>query len=277
MWNNTNERDIERIDVYVRKYLCWLASVTSGEYLLKVWKILRKFLGNELGEETSLTIEHEVQILRRRANIKNPVKARAADAILLQELDSIMRQSQYVKLNYKEKMSLEILCIAFITMSRVAEIVSLTVDDVSMSGDKISTRPKTYAKTCRRVIKRVTDVGNIKARTFLQLRRQAAIRHHTPLLFAKKEGEKATLSSSTVSKKLKEVMMKLNLDRRVTAHSGRKGAAVQALLQGVPVVAIQSFGAWKDLRTLEVYVGEALRRSIALGDLLAPINNLEKL
>ena len=85
------------------------------------------------------------------------------------------------------------------------------------------------------------------------------------------------MSSATVSKKLREVMIKLNMDKRVTAHSGRKGAAVQALLQGLPVVAIQSFGAWRDLRTLEVYVGEALRRSVALGDLLAPINNLGKI
>ena len=111
------------------------------------------------------------------------------------------------------------------------------------------------------------DWGNIRAATALRSRREAAIRTRRTLLFPTRSSQTTQLSSSAVSSSLRSALKKLGVSRRVTSHSGRKGAAVESLLAGVPVVAIQAFGGWQNIATLERYVGEALRKNIALGDL----------
>ena len=55
---------------------------------------------------------------------------------------------------------------------------------------------------------------------------------------------------------------------RLTAHTARKGAAVEALMRGVPLPVIQALGGWKDLNTLQAYIGEAVRRTTSLIDIL---------
>ena len=236
--------------------------------MLRTWRILKASLLKNLHSHESEQLEQRVQLLRRDANIKHPVKYRAADAIRLEDLNEIMAQIQYAKLSYKEQIAMEILCVAFATMSRVAEISVLTIDDIYDGGTTISIRPKTYAKTCKRQVKKLTDVGFIRAATFVKQRRNTAIRKGCRLLFSAKENADKPMSSSTVSNLLRRIMKKIRSTKRVTAHSARKGAAVEALLSGLPIVTIQSFGGWQDMRTLERYLGDSVRRNVAWMDLL---------
>ena len=258
----------EGTGVYLSAYLSYLATVTSGEYVLRTWRILRAVFHRDLQIQETERLEQCVQILRRDANMRHPVKYRAADAIRLKELNNVMAQLQYVKLSYREQTAIEVLCVAFATMSRVAEISALTVDDIFDGGRTISIRPKTLARTCKRQVKRVADIGFIRASTFVEQRRNTAIRKGRRILFSSRRNTDDPISSSAVSGLLKKLMKKIRCSKRVTAHSARKGAAVEALLSGLPVVTIQSFGGWKDMGTLERYLGDSLRRNVAWVDLL---------
>ena len=260
----TNKQTVQHIE----DYLSYLATVTSGEYVLRTWKILKASLIKDLPGNDLEMLEQRIQLLRRDANVRHPVEYRAADAIRMEDLNNIMAQLQYTKLSYKERTAIEILCVAFPTMSRVAEISALTVDDIFDGGKIISIRPKTLAKTCKRQVKKLTDMGFIKAATFVQRRRDTTIRKGRQVLFSAKENKDEPMSSSVVSTLLKGIMKKIKSVKRVTAHSARKGAAVEALLSGLPIVTIQSFGGWQDMRTLERYLGDSLRRNVAWMDLL---------
>lgn len=253
--------------VYLKEYLFVLARVTSGEYLHRTWKVLRSLLCRVIPAEQLELLGSCIPRLRRDANVRTPVRHRPADAITLDDLDMILECAKYTKLSEAESIALEISTIAFSTMSRVAEITALEVRDVKEDGMEISLRPKTYANTWRRLVKRVSDWRNIRAATALRRRREAAIRAKRTLLFPTRNSPTTQLSSSAVSASLKSALKKLGVSRRVTSHSGRKGAALESLLTGIPVVAIQAFGGWRNVASLERYVGEALRRNIALGDL----------
>lgn len=271
VWKHTGGEERKEIDdvKYIRAYLQRLAKFTSGEYIYKLWKVLSRLCLHQTPINIIIELEREAELLRRNANMKNPVKIKAADAVSLNTLENIMKESEYTKLTFAERTALEILAVAFMTMSRVGEIVELRVSDVSEDGTEIRLRPKTWAKKWLKTVKRVSDLGHIRAATFLKKRREAAIRTSTSLIYPARKESELVLSSSAVSQRLKRVMRKLGNSDRVTSHSGRKGSALEALLMGVPMVAIQSWGAWKDLRTLERYVGDALRRNVSLGDILA--------
>ena len=124
--------------IYLRNYLEFLSHVTSGEYVVRIWKILRFFFRSDIQQDELTALDNIVQVLRMCANQRNPVKQRAADAVSLRELNDIMKKAQYIKLSRKEKCALEILSIAFVTMSRVAEICALEVRDIGVNGETLS-------------------------------------------------------------------------------------------------------------------------------------------
>ena len=81
-------------------------------------------------------------------------------------------------------------------------------------------------------------------------------------MFTEKRGRPP--STASVTERLKRLTRKLGLAARITAHSARKGAAIEALLAGVPIPVIQALGGWRSADTLQAYVGEAVRRTIPL-------------
>lgn len=87
-------------------------------------------------------MEYLVAVLRRDANIKTPVKQRAADAVTFTDLERMLQKAQNVKLTIGERRALDILSIAFSTMSRVSEIAALKASDVRADGSVILIRPK---------------------------------------------------------------------------------------------------------------------------------------
>ncbi len=74
--------------------------------------------------------------------------------------------------------------------------------------------------------------------------------------------------SPEVTQALKRVTKKMQMECRITAHSGRKGAAVAAVLAGVPLVVVQSLGIWRCINSLQSYLGRSLREEVGVLDLL---------
>ena len=57
-----------------------------------------------------------------------------------------------------------------------------------------------------------------------------------------------------------EAQEALPLPQRVTCHSARKRAAIEAVLAGLPVPVVQTYGVWGNASSLEKHVGETLRQ-----------------
>ena len=68
------------------------------------------------------------------------------------------------------------------------------------------------------------------------------------------------MDSKEATHGLQLLVKHLKLPYRVSSHSARKGAATEAVLAGLPPVAIQAYGLWKEAGALQKYVGEALRQ-----------------
>ena len=86
-----------------------------------------------------------------------------------------------------------------------------------------------------------------------------------------RERNNGLLSSSAVTAALKRICRKTNMTGRITSHSGRKGAAVSALISRVPIVVIQSLGLWGNIDTLQSYLGKAIRENYGVLELIDDI------
>ena len=85
--------------------------------------------------------------------------------------------------------------------------------------------------------------------------------------------DKRPPTTAQVTTRLKRLSARLGFGMRISAHSARKGAAVEAVLAGVPLPVVQALGGWKDINTLQAYVGEALRRTVPWLEILKARTN----
>ena len=76
------------------------------------------------------------------------------------------------------------------------------------------------------------------------------------------------MDSKEATHGLQLLVKHLKLPYRVSSHSARKGAATEAVLAGLPLVAIQAYGLWKEAESLQKYVGEVLRQRFPFLDAL---------
>lgn len=248
------------------RYIHALAGVVSGEALVVNARSLLASLGALVGSDREERIRTELPLLRREANRKNPPRAVAAEAVSMGDLRELVAKSGREKLSRGERMAVDIFLIAFVTMSRVGEIVALEVDNVAADGSTLALRPKTGAKTWRRLTKCVSNTRGLRAADKLRKYRQEAIKAGRKELFVTRKGRQ--LETTKITARLKRASKKLGIAARITSHSARKGAAVEALLAGVPVPVIQALGGWKDINTLQAYLGEAVRRTTSVLDVL---------
>lgn len=262
------EEEMETMARKIGVYLETIATSISGENLNMTGKILMKLFGAHLTDIDKKTLETLLKRLRRLANQRNPPANRAADALRLEDLHNILESPKYPRLSRYEKEAVDILVVAFATLSRVAEITSLTIRDVSEDGHHISVRTKTQAATCIRHVKYVSDALGLYPTRVLRSQRTDAILHGRTLLYSARAGEDVPIGSSEVTRALKQVTETMGMSCRITAHSGRKGAAVAALLAGAPIVMIQSLGLWRCIDSMQAYLGEALRQGFCVLDLL---------
>lgn len=68
--------------------------------------------------------------------------------------------------------------------------------------------------------------------------------------------------TSEATKALRALTERTGFDIRVTAHGGREGGAVEAVMAGMPMVAVQAYGLWKQQDSLLDYVGPSIRRQL---------------
>ena len=253
-------------------YLKSLLGNVSGENLNSRGRSLMRMFVSYLTAKNKSEIELVLRQLRRSANIVHPPIHRAADALRLQDLRELLKRAEFSKITKMEHQALDILVIAFASISRVAEIISLSVRDVSPDGKYISVRVKTQAATCKRHIKYLSNGESLYPVDLLRKQREEAILYGRKLLYSARPDTDIPLTSSDITQTLKRITNKLQLKCRITAHSSRKGAAVAALLAGVPLVIIQSLGVWKCIDSLQAYVGKTIREEFCVLDFLGKNN-----
>ena len=189
---------------------------------------------------------------------------KAAGASRLEDLRKLVIRAPRTPLTRREQLALEVVMIAFSTLSRAFEISVLTVDNVAVDGCYIMVRPKMAAREWKLYKKCVADVGRLRPATILAERRREAIREGKTYLFAWGEDNDLPPETSQLSSALKSATFKLGVDKRITAHSARKGAAVELLLNGTPIPVIRAWGIWAQLESLEAYLGRTLREEVPL-------------
>lgn len=223
---------------------------------------LLMLLRGVVGDKREEALRKELPILRKRANTTNPPRRRAADAISLETLREFIRRADEAKLTRGERQAVDIFLVAFATMSRVGEVAALKVSDVAPEGGTISIRPKMNAGTGLRLSKFVSNTHGLRAADKLKEYREAAMKRGKTYLF--RGHSRKPPETAAVTRLLRSTSTKLGMRERITSHSARKGAAVEALLAGVPLPVIQALGAWRDINSLQAYVGDSVRRSTGL-------------
>lgn len=141
-------------------------------------------------------------------------------------------------------------------------MAALELQDVAEDGSWVRVRPKTAAASWRRLSKRVDDAPGLPVRETLAAHRKRAASLGRSLLFPGPDG--APRPTRDVSAALKAAAAALGFEGRVSAHSARKGAALEALFAGAPIPVIQAYGGWASSDTLQFYLAEAVRRSTSV-------------
>lgn len=267
------EISLHELAAGIMDYLRYIAGKLSGEQVNVLGRILLGVFDAFIAPEMRTKYRQQLKVLRRDANILNPPMKHAADAVTLKDLCTLWRRAVHARLGARERQAIEVLTVAFATTSRVAEIVALTVDDVAEDGSRIVIRTKTFAQTWQKHAKKVGDGCGLAPTKILSERRHRAQLLSRNLLFSGLERRDVPLSSADITTALKKTVKKVHMGCRITSHSGRKGAAVTALLAGVPVVVIQSLGLWKCLDSLQAYLGNAVRERFCILDLVTSVGN----
>lgn len=120
------ETELKNLAKSMARYLAEQAQYASGENINGMGRIPMNLLGPWVLEEDKKSLEILRRVLRREANIANPPQIQAADAMRMEDLLELWKRSSKIKWGGKELMALEVLTIAFSSISRVAEILGLT-------------------------------------------------------------------------------------------------------------------------------------------------------
>ena len=246
----------------IQSYLDALAVWKSGENVVTVGTIIVNVFKRKLSLDEREKIMNHIRYLRRQANRNNPPVQKPADAVSWRSMLRMIHCSRVTKVSRLEEVALEIFIISFSTISRCSEIENLTIEDVSPSGTYIRVRPKTYSKDWKYFYKCLRDVECVRPTCILRWRRECAIREHRRYLFTAREDGDSPVTTQQVTSALRKLTRKFGMHERITAHSARKGAAVEVLFAGTPLVAIKSRGTWSQLDTLEAYLGKTIRQQV---------------
>ena len=250
-------KETEGLKIYLRG----IAEDMSGEALWRRGKALLRIFGSMLSEQEYRDVWTSLRLLRREANKLHPPKTGGATPISLRDLATLWGKAQRASLPAIQREALDILAVAFATVSRGFEIASLTTEDVAKDGSWIRVRPKTFAATWKRLLKRVDNAPGLPVRDILKRYRARALKRRSPLLWSVAEEVRDVWRTDAISKALAGAASSLGFNQRVSAHSARKGAALEALFAGAPLPVIQAFGGWHCIDSLQAYLAEGVRRS----------------
>ena len=248
------------------RYIRARAKTLSGEAMVSNVRSLLRTLKGHISSEKEEKVREVLPWLRREGNKRQPPGQQAAEAIRLEDLKELLGRARKERVSEKERRALDIFQVAFVTMSRVGEVAALRIEDVTREGSMIALRPKTSAKTWKKLTKRVSDKGGFRAAEVLREYREEAVAQGRATLFGGRKDKPP--ETAEITRTLRGLGERLGEGMRLTSHSARKGAAVEAVLAGVPLPVVQALGGWKDLNTLQAYIGEAIRRTSPLMEIL---------
>lgn len=266
-WMENSNTTEEPLSENLKGYIKYLSELKSGTNVETTTKILLSLLGDRINREDRRSLTMYMKVCKKAANQHNPPAVKASEAIKYSELIDLLRRAAAVNISDKEQLALDVLVVSFCTLSRAHEISALDVENVSEDGCNIMVRPKTEAKSWSLYKKCVKDGVGLQPASILKEKRKRAIRQNRRYLF-QEESSNLPISTGNITKSLKNLTRRLGIEKRITAHSARKGAAVELILRGIPLVAIKAWGTWANLDTLETYVGKAIREEVALMDSL---------
>lgn len=248
----------------IRDYITALAEVKSGNQVHFVGCLLAALFSKKLSESDRSELKVHTKIPRQRANKLHAPVLKAASALRLRDLLLIIRRAQTCKLTRNERQAIDVMIVAFCTLSRAFEVAVLTVDHVAENGSYVVVRPKTAAQQREQYKKCVLDMGGVRPASILTGRREEAIiRGRKHLLSWTKDGDSPP-ETHQITSALKTALRKLGIRKRITAHSARKGAAVELLLNGAPIAVIRAWGIWAQLESLEAYLGRTIREEVSV-------------
>lgn len=262
-WVHAEGRTEGPLEDSIEPYIQWLALGASGDTVLRTAKALLRAKGGSMSEEEKKGLLEKAKLASREANGRHIISPKAADALPLEKLREFTIGAK--RLPYippAEAIALDALVVAFSTLSRTGEILALTTADVAEDGSEISIRAKMDARTGRRHLKAVKDAAGLAPASILRARRKAALSREPSWLFPSTWHKGEAMATSEATKALGSLAKRVGLDCRVTAHGGRKGGAVEAVMAGMPVVAVQAYGLWKQQDSLLDYVGPSIRRQL---------------
>lgn len=198
----------------------------------------------------------------RFGNLLVPPVSRAADPVSLDMIFYLFDRADEVGCTFAQGRALDILLIAYATISRLGEICKLRTDEVEVpEDDKIPIRISFVQKPAhskgtriQKVVPRAKMDRSWCPRSILKSYWEIAKDQKRVFIFSGKE-DKPT-STQAVDKALAAVVKKLapEYPLRISGHSARRGAALEACSLGIPEAIIQSQGGWADPSTCKLYM-----------------------
>ena len=270
-WGKQMRRNADDWYNNLKAYINQLAQVKSGVNVETTSRILLALVGEKLKKEEKEQLLVYMRLCRRKANQYNPPVLRASQAIRYVGLIDIVRRAAAANVSVEEKQALDVLIVSFCTMSRAHEVTELTVSCVAEDGGYIIVRPKTEAKSWRLFKKCVRDGPSLRPASILRARRREALERGCTYMFNERVELDLPMGTQTVTRALKSLTQKLGIKTRVTAHSARKGSAVELILNGIPLVVVKAWGIWANLDTLEAYIGRTIREEVPLTGLMPAV------
>lgn len=246
----------------LKQYINYLSKSKSGIYVSRLRSILISLFKEELSKEEIQSIKDETRANIKQAYSDNKINSHKADALEMKKIIKIVKVAQKVKIPPGERTALQAFVVALVTLSRMKEITTLTVDDVDEDGTLIRVAPKVGHRNGERVEKGVRNHGIFRAATILKRRRREAIRKGKKFIFRMKEDK--NIRTGTISNLLKSLGRRLGFSLHISAHSARKSMAAWGTLQGIPIPIIKAWGLWRRADSLEAYIGPTIRRQMPL-------------
>ena len=244
-----------------------MAETSSGENVIVNGRTIVNFImGTDRSSEKEKVLQ-QIAKLRRDANQINPPNKKTASPLTISDIQELTTFVRARCVPEAERQALEIVIVAFASISRVSEIVSLRWEDVDPGGAWISVITKTNASTGKRIVKKLSDWGPVRPTEILIRRRREALKAGRELLFVGARSGKPPVAAD-VTHALRSLTGRAGWRRRISSHSARRGGAVAAVMAGIPLQIVQAFGDWKSADTLQIYIGEALRNEYCFLDML---------
>lgn len=141
------------------QYAQCLAGSTSGENLYVQGKTISNFLFGKESSQEREEVSQQIVKLGRDVDTANPQKRKVASPLTIEDIVELESFARHGKITQIERQALDVLIVAFASMSRVGEIANPRLQDVDPCGTHVGIQAKTDAATGKRMVKKASDWG----------------------------------------------------------------------------------------------------------------------